>query len=173
MNAAPPPAEADPTLEWQQFVGKALLRFGDIEYTSVKCLEKLPTDRIASTASSLPFAKRAELLIEILEGRENPDEHTNQLLVGFRHAKKLAHKRNLIAHNPLLLEMYFHGDSEEVTRMEHAISSARSSEHRIDLAELKDFADEVDGLASEIGMAYLHVSGEIDAILRDKGKATD
>lgn len=38
-----------PDAEWQAFVGKAILRFGDIELISLRCLAWIPTDKIAES----------------------------------------------------------------------------------------------------------------------------
>ena len=69
-----PPSQWDPSAEWEELIGRSILRFGDIEYVSVMCLSLIPTDKISDAASELSFARRASLLIEILEARDNRDQ---------------------------------------------------------------------------------------------------
>jgi hypothetical protein len=143
-----------------------MLQFGDIEYVSIMCLQGLPQDKIANSASKLPFSRRADLLIEMLEARSTRSAHLDALIKGFKRARKLAETRNLIAHNPLLLTLYFEEDMETVASMEHVIASRASG--GINLEELKEFAAEVDSLASEMWHVYLNETGRTDAITRAK-----
>lgn len=162
------PSSADHTHEWQQLVGQAMLRFGDVEYVSIMCLQALPYDKIANSASGLAFARRADLLIEMLEARSTRSDELDALIRGFRRARKLAETRNLIAHNPLLLTLYFDKDMETVESMKHVIASSRGGSGQIDLDELKEFAAEVDSLASEMWLAFLKETGQTDALTRMK-----
>ena len=159
------PSSADHTHEWQQLVGQAMLRFGDIEYVSIMCLQHLPQDKIANSASKLPFSRRADLLVEMLEARSPLSAHLAALIKGFKRARTLAETRNLIAHNPLLLTLYFDEDMEKVASMEHVIAS-RNPGGGINLEELKEFAAEVDSLASEMWHAFLNETGRTEAITR-------
>ncbi len=53
---------------WSGFVGRFILAFGDIENVTYLVLLHLPKDTIFDTASSLPFGKRIELMLELLRG---------------------------------------------------------------------------------------------------------
>jgi hypothetical protein len=92
--------------EWQALVGKAIVRFGDIELVSLQCLSHIPGETIGNSAARLEFSRRVDLLIEMLEGRSELNESMRGLLDGFRRAKGLARTRNLIAHNPVMLDIY-------------------------------------------------------------------
>jgi hypothetical protein len=143
--------------EWEALVGKALLRFGDIEYVSVRCLSLIPLDRISDAGGRLSFSNRADLLIELLEGREIRGPQLESILSGLKRAKGLARKRNLLAHNPLMLSLYMNEDKTEHVA-EYAISSVRSNSDTMDLAALKEFAADVEALSSELWMAYLKLT---------------
>src|SRR5690242_10626716 len=99
--------------EWEALVGKALLRFGDIELVSIKCLALLPKDRIGATAARLDFGRRVELIVELLEARDGRTSNLDAILHGMKRAKSLARKRNLIAHNPVMLNLYVNEDETE------------------------------------------------------------
>ena len=49
-------------VEWRGLVGTLMLRFGDIELFTVKCLVHLGQERSARNK----FAKRADLLIKVI-----------------------------------------------------------------------------------------------------------
>ena len=152
----------DPPAEWEKLIGNSILRFGDIEYISVMCLSLIPTDKIADAASELSFSRRASILIEILEARDNRDQHTEGLLDGFRRAKALTKTRNLIAHNPMVLELYFNKDRTAYD-VEHKVASRRGKGRTIDLAELKKFAADVEEVSTLLWRSYIELdpkSGE-------------
>ena len=73
--------------EWQALVGKAIVCFGDIELISIKCLAHIPQDKISDSAARLEFSRRADLLIELIEGRPNLDYDMKGLLEGFKRAR--------------------------------------------------------------------------------------
>lgn len=158
-----PPWDWDPSAEWEELIGRSFLRFADIEYISVMCLSLIPTDKISDAASQLSFARRASLLIEILEARDNRDRHTEGLLDGLRRAKALTKTRNLIAHNPMVLNLYFNED-RTAHDVEHTIASRRGKGRKIDLAELKEFAADVENVSTLLWQSYIELdpeSGEV------------
>lgn len=160
------PSTASDHLEWESLVGRALLRFGDIEYVSVRCLDVIPSERIASSTASLDFSRRVEVLLEILNSRKELTESLSKLRDGFKRAKELAKTRNLIAHNPLMLNLYVNHETQESVPV-YRIDSARSAKHSITLDELKEFAAEVDDLAATIWLEFGNVAGEDGQIWKD------
>lgn len=151
----PTPSSCDSqSSEWEALVGKAILRFGDIELVSIRCLEAIPKDQISTSAAKLEFGRRAELLTELLEARTDRLEVENEILVALKRAMELAKTRNLIAHNPVMLDLYINAQDTESYAV-HAITSARSEHNSIDLVELKEFTAEVESLASELWMSFL------------------
>ena len=157
--------------EWEALVGKAILRFGDIELVSMKCLSLIPSDKIIDTASRLDFSRRAEWIVEVLEARSERSSEMSALLNGFKRAKELAQLRNLIAHNPVMLELYVNEDeTQSFTR--HAISSARTGKQSLDLDGLKEFAGEVEQLSSELWMALLNMAQSSEHLWRTQQAKT-
>jgi hypothetical protein len=163
MASAPPHADDS---EWQALVGKAIVRFGDIELVSLHCLAHIPGETIGNSAARLEFSRRVELLIEMLEGRGALNESMRGLLDGFARAKVLARTRNLIAHNPVMLDVYVNlGTSDVLT--ERSIRSARSGAQTLTLEELKEFAAEVEDLAASLWLHYLNASGDASSLWRN------
>lgn len=147
--------------EWKTLVGTVILSFGDIELITLKCLAHLPTDNIYESASTLPFGRRVDLIIEILQGYGNKPNAATTLIEKLKQAKSLSEYRNLLAHNPLVADIYVHQITGDVV-VEHGISSARKKEKSIDLASLKELAGEVEGLASELYMTLGKIVEAID-----------
>ena len=151
--------------EWEALVGKAILRFGEIELISMKCLAFLPVDKISDTTARLNFSSRADLIIELLEARTDRGDHLNALLEGFRQAKELAKIRNLIAHNPVILNWYVNEDETE-SSAEHLITTARSGNKPLSLEGLNEFAGEVDDLAAKLWIHFTNAAGSSEYLWR-------
>lgn len=154
-----------PDLEWQALVGKAILRFGDIELISLRCLAHIPTDKIAESAARLDFSRRVDILIEILEGRPALTPPLAALLGGFKRAKVLARTRNLIAHNPVMLDIYVNPHTEDIYT-EHTIASARSTGQTLNLEQLKEFAAEVEDISSTLWLHFMQAVNSSDSLFR-------
>src|SRR5688572_14790903 len=102
---------------------------------------------IAKSTARLGFALRAGLLIEILEARVDRNAGLDQLLDCFKRAQPLAKKRNLIAHNPLMLDLFVNEDETQMFA-EPWIKSARSGE-TMSFEDLQEFAGAVEDLSIE------------------------
>jgi len=134
------------TNEWRRVVGKAIVCFGELELITYKCLAHISSDKIAETSSQLPFGRRVDLIIEILEGRKPLPAEIAAFVEMLKRARKLAETRNDIAHNPVMLNVFVHKVSGDVL-LEHSIATARGGRF-IDLSSATEFADEVEDLAS-------------------------
>lgn len=132
--------------KWAAEIGKAFVAFGSIESITIDCIRKLPRDPIATATRSLSFSQRIELLVEILESREEAVMH--ELASLLKRAKELAKMRNLIAHNPLFLEFYTNDLGDFL--FEERIVSTKNERHKISFEELASFASESEALASSI-----------------------
>lgn len=160
-----PPSPQDEDAKWQAAVGKAIIRFGDIELISLKCLAHIPQDKIADAAARLEFSRRASLLIELLEARPRLSDPLKGLLDGFKRARELVAKRNLIAHNPVLLDIYVQLGTRDVLT-ERTIRSARSKTTTLTLEQLQEFADDVANLSSEMWMHFIKAAHDDDPLWR-------
>ncbi|MBI2472522.1 MAG: hypothetical protein HYV59_14985 [Planctomycetes bacterium] len=146
--------------EWRTLVGTVILSFGDIELITLRCLAHLPTYNIYESVSTLPFGRRVDLIIEILQGWANTHNAVTTLMEKLKRAKALSEYRNVLAHNPLVADIYIHQITDDVI-VEHSIS-ARKKEKSIDITSLKKLAGEVEGLALELYMTLEKVIKEID-----------
>ena len=144
--------------QWKNCIGKAILGFGEIELITLKCLEYFPTDNIYKTTSSLALGRRIELLIEILSESKKGIEVENILRM-FRRAKKLVEFRNLLAHNPLMANIFEHKHTGDV-EVKMLISNIRGKEKAVDLEDVKELSAEIEGLASDLWISFSKAAGE-------------
>lgn len=145
--------------EWRTLVDTFILSFGDIELITLKCLAHLPTDKIYESVATLPFGRRVDLIIEILQNRANSSHNIATLINKLKLAKSLSEYRNVLAHNPLVADIYVHQLTGDVI-VEHGISSAKKREKTIDLASMKELAGEVESLASELYITLSKITEE-------------
>ena len=142
--------------EWRTLVGTAILGFGEIELVTLKCLEHLPNDNIYPSTSSLPLGKRIDIISDILEPRST--EPAIAVFVEKLHrAKVLSEFRNVIAHSPLVAEVFQHRETGNV-EVQNLIRSARNKKKALDLSSMKEISAEIEELASELWMAIAEIA---------------
>lgn len=135
----------DPNGAWSKAIGKAFIAFGYIENITVVCLRELPNDRIQRTTKSFRLSQRIALLVEILEVYEGAAY--KDLSAKLLRVKELAETRNLIAHNPLVMDFFQREDGALFTS--ERIAHLHQNKH-ITLAELQQFSSEAEALASDL-----------------------
>ncbi|OZY87066.1 hypothetical protein CBP51_08795 [Cellvibrio mixtus] len=135
---------------WAAAIGKAFVAFGSIEHITVACLREIPSDKIPRTAKSFKLGQRIEFLLELLESHS--EASFANLSEKLKEVKELSKMRNLIAHNPLLFEVYKFDNGSLFHR---EVIAALHSEKRITLSEVEKFASNAETLASELLNASL------------------
>ena len=150
--------QLDVLSEWRSIIGHAIVGFGELELITYKCLVHIPSDKIFETTSRLGFSQRIDLILEILEARMPISGYVSQFIGKLKRAKVLASTRNHIAHNPVMLNMFVHKTSGDVT-LERSIATIRG-EKFIDLASAKEFAAEVEDLASTMWLLVGKIAEE-------------
>lgn len=138
--------------EWASAIGKAFVAFGSIEHVTATCLRQIPRDRLQRSTKLFRLAQRIELLLEMLEAYQAPPYM--RLSDGLRRAKQLAKTRNLIAHNPLVFEIYEWLDG---TLFHQEVIAAMHKDRKVTLQELQAFAEQSEALASELYSALTEV----------------
>ncbi|MFZ2168978.1 MAG: hypothetical protein WAW61_04995, partial [Methylococcaceae bacterium] len=120
--------------------------FGSIEHVTIECLRNIPRDRIQRSTQCFSLSQRIDLIVELLETES--DTQFSNLSVLLLRAKELAKTRNLIAHNPLVLEVYEHTNGGFMFK--ETIASLLKKRQRISFHELETFANESERLASDL-----------------------
>jgi len=125
--------------DWALAIGDALLAFGDIELLVVEGIHKLsPRPCSKKSVWERNLARRVDDLSTIaakIGGASATDVRTLLAQV-----KKLAKTRNLIAHNPLRLEVYYSEISDNFW-FEMVISSPLQKANHLKLSEVRSLAD--------------------------------
>lgn len=134
-------------------VGQAILNFGDIEDFTLVALDYLPKERIFKTASSLSFVKRVDLLIELLHARKDSAAKL-QMIQHLKEAKKLAETRNVIAHNPFLIEIY---DNRHRKPSLPQLANYSNPKRFITYEKIVEFSRQADLLTKAINDAFLEM----------------
>ena len=133
--------------EWALLIGRSITAFGEIELVTYKFLALLPKDTLSNTTARLRFSQRIDLLIEIIDGRVERTSDHDAIRRSLLDAKKLAEKRNIMAHNPVLLTIFSNARMDDHL-MQRSIVAARHGEPLIDLAEMKELAAACENLAA-------------------------
>ena len=134
----------DPGDEWAIALGRVMISFGSIEHITLVCLREIPRDEIIKSTASLKFGQRISLLTEILSAHNDVESAKLAELLG--RAARISVKRNLIAHNPLVLEVY-------ETEQGYSFKTVIAHVHKdtvITLPELKALEDEAQKLALDL-----------------------
>lgn len=133
--------------EFAPLIGKTIIGFANIEYFTYTALEILPNESIFKTACNLELCQRLDLLIEIVKGRK-PSEKATTFITSLTRCRKLAEKRNIIAHNPLIIETL---GNTLTPRIKHCLKRNKS----ITLEELRLLCEEVNSLGGQLYDQFL------------------
>lgn len=123
------------------------MAFGSIEWITVMCLTHLPVDPVGKTASKLPLAKRVELLVEILAPRA--DSISTGLLPLLAQIKPLSKIRNQVAHEPLVLSIFYSEATKEFRHGE-VIGMTKEGKGGLSFEEVVAWHDQCENLASKL-----------------------
>jgi hypothetical protein len=112
---------------WAKEIGRFILAFGSIEYTTYMALQTFPRDPIGDPTSKLQLGDRIELLLAILEVRM--DANSPRFCALLREVKGLIDGRNLVAHNSVGLDIYVNYDESDFDVVESIRSPKRPDKH--------------------------------------------
>lgn len=135
---------------WAKLIGRTFIAFGSIEKSTYEYLESWVSLKVFIYIKDLGLTKKLDLLIDLCD--EQQYENIAELIEYFELAKKLTLKRNIIAHNPLILTLY-EGDD----KFTEIIQSIKKENTQIDLEELKEITIKSEEIASKlINFKILH-----------------
>ncbi|WP_404419019.1 hypothetical protein [Marinospirillum sp.] len=145
--------------KWAVAIGRIFVAFGSIESCTYKCIDAFAEETIAKFLKSMPLAKRTEVLIDLVSPKNLETENKTEFLNNLEEIRKLLEKRNLIAHNPLVLQVYDEETSDTVWR--ERIISEKNKNKSIDYDEIMVIADKSESLSSSIhsNMAKFRLEG--------------
>src|SRR5258708_3260246 len=86
-------------------VGALLINFGAVELLSIRWADKLSSDAIVrDLAIEMPLGRRILMLKKLIKRAIWPEERKVEAIKLWEAVVVLAKKRNMVAHNPLLLK---------------------------------------------------------------------
>lgn len=129
--------------KWAVLIGRLFIAFGAIERTTHNCLIDWLKDPTYTHISKMRFSRRVDVIIDLLEELDFLEKNKNNLILGLKKAKKLAEKRNIVAHNPLMLDL-FDGDFKEI------IISNTKEGVTMNFQELKELTQTAESLSTEL-----------------------
>ena len=126
---------------WRNLIGDFMMEFSEIEYISYSLWAK----KISGANPSHNFKERTKQVISQLNGAKNVKIKSN-----LEKAIALADKRNTIAHNPALMQIFINEETKEIYH-ELAISTFKEGDY-IDLPELKELVAEAEDIKMQLYM---------------------
>lgn len=136
--------------DWCLAIGKFMLWFASIEESTFVLLKELPTENIFEATISLQFGQRVDLLLAVASDSNKVMPSTkNALIEKLKLAKNISEKRNLVAHNPLSVDIYKHKSEEEYKIVER-IRSLKNQKKVIEIEELRELGVNTKKLALEL-----------------------
>lgn len=153
-------AKSDQVERWSKQIGSLLMAFGGIEGLTYLGLKALPRDSIFKNVVRLNFGQRADILSSILNGRRHDAPTLVAVAIELMNsAKKLAETRNLVAHNPLSMNIYQESDGR--IRLAEEISHHTNDERRLSYEELVASALEAQLLVGELTVVMHQLIGRL------------
>lgn len=138
--------------KWRNLIGDFMMEFSEVEYISYSLWLK----KVNKNSPSHNFKARTCQVISQLNGKK--DKNIKTLL---ERAIVIADKRNTIAHNPTLLQIF---EDKEVKHLkpEFAISTYIKSDH-IDILDLEEITAEVTDIKTQLYMSlgYLPIEDKM------------
>lgn len=150
--------------KWAHLIGQVMIGFGDIEYITLECLHVFPTENIFPSVSKMNLSPRIDLIINIGESKFQKEEEKNPIIDCLKKAKELATKRNLIAHNPMSMDVYAN-ENDEIYGFKEVIASLRNKNNKLHYEDLEQLAKDVE----EVKQHLMYEFGRLgDKIIKAK-----
>lgn len=127
--------------KWALMIGRVFIAFGAIEKLTHDCLVEWLKDPIYEHLKNCRLGTRIDLVIELVKAKDFKSDNIENFISLLNKTKKLAEKRNLLAHNPLLLDL-FAGEFQEI------IQSNVKSDVYITFDELERIMEESEAMES-------------------------
>lgn len=131
--------------KWATLIGRVFISFGTIERQTHELLKKWLENPVYPHVKHMRLSQRIDLLIDVVKRQGFEQNNINSFVADLTKAKKLATKRNLIAHNPLMLCLF-----QEETNLIEAIVSNINDDVTMEYHELEELAITSEELASDI-----------------------
>ena len=134
--------------KWRDLVGGFILAFGEIEFITYRLWrDHFPDQK--------PLEKFRPRTIQILAQLQQSPEKNEAVIQLLTEAVSLAEKRNIVAHNPMQVQVFQHTRTGQLM-IDHAIT-CRKTEEYIDDLDLKEFRANAEDLVWKLYMALGYI----------------
>jgi hypothetical protein len=141
--------------KWIEPIGRLMIAFGRMEYSLRVCLLHLKDHQHWNNFKNKEFKAKASGSIKVLESVSEIHPPAQRAISLLNDAIRLAKYRNLIAHNPLSLDMFEDQSGDYKTRT--AIRSLRDNETTIDYETLLDVVEAAELIEDELYVYTQHL----------------
>jgi hypothetical protein len=147
--------------EWESLVGKFILSFAAIEHNSYQIMYMLLKDSIFDDLKDLGLQKRLEISLKLVEETDVLDhEWKERFTTNLKKAKSNIVHRNLIAHNPMFVDM-FHCETTDGFKIIPKIMSVKKQSKFILLDDLKKLVDDMKEITIQLSACMSMLSGSL------------
>jgi len=91
--------------KWSEPIGRLMISFAHIEREIVDGLITVAKDPITNHTSKLGFKQRLDLLLDLLNSHSKDNKVIEDLITDLKKIEEISKIRNMVAHNPLVLEV--------------------------------------------------------------------
>lgn len=131
--------------KWALLIGRLFIAFGSIERFTYDCLHDWLRDPIFDHIKHMPLGKRFEIILDLVNEQEFEKESLQLFSDLIIEAKALSKKRNIVAHNPLLLNVF-----ETTPHLKEFIQSNLKENANLSYDELKEISLRAEELSSKL-----------------------
>lgn len=131
--------------KWATLIGRVFMAFGTIEKLTHECLKEWLKDPIYDHLKKIRLSQRIDMVIDLIGAKPFEEKNIVKFVLLMKEAKKLAEKRNILAHNPLLLTL-FYGDPDFHEIIQHNFKENKY----VTFDELKKIVKDSEMLATEL-----------------------
>ena len=136
-------------VRWRVAVGRFILSFGSVEWFTFHMLAELPTERLLESTMRLSFGQRLDIVEQLFRDKSLEPELYKRAIELLEKARSLSKIRNLLAHNPLLLNLF---DDKVGVDLEYQISKYCEIEARLTIDKLEEYCRNVEELEEQLGI---------------------
>ena len=147
--------ESEGKEKWAQMIGYIFISFGDIEMITYRCIRTFPSENILPSVRNMKLAARIDLICNVLSSKFDARD-SNKMVSLLGRVKHLAKKRNLIAHNPMSLDIY-ENEQGKITGLKEVIRSEIDDSKYVHYDELNELYNEITEIVPKLLSEYSHL----------------
>lgn len=131
--------------KWATLVGRFLIAFAAMESLTLQTLKEWLKPPVYRHVMNMRFGQRVDLIVDLAQEQDAPADKVEAFVRNLKKAKRLAAKRNAVAHNPLVLCLF-----DEEHNLTEAIASDKKEHEIIEFEELEQLALQAEALEEEL-----------------------